>query len=121
MEMMTMYEAMAHLSDEAQQVLIELERAHIMEADALLLLPNGLALPVKGLRSILRKPNRYVAVPLPKDTLPKTLYPDVVYLQTFADTDDIFAPYGSDTVYRVQPRKERGRTGAYKLPAPKTR
>ncbi len=119
--MLTMHEAMAQFTAEAQQVLMELERAHIMEADALLLLPNGFALPVKGLRSILRKSDRYVAVPLPKDDLPKTLYPDVVYLRTFADTDDIFAPYGSDTVYRVQPRKERGRTGAYKLPAPKTR
>ncbi len=108
---------MEQFTAEAQQVLIELERAHLMEADALLLLPNGFVLPVKGLRSILRKPERYVAVPLPKGDLPKTLYPDVVYLRTFADTDDIFAPYGADTVYRVQLRKERGRTGAYKLPS----
>jgi hypothetical protein len=106
------------VSEEAQQVLAQLECTCIKYADALLLL-NGRSVPVRGLLSILNRSEEFIAVPVHKEHLPKELYADVVYLRCFADVAErIRAPFGADTVYQVKPRKARGRTGAYKLPAP---
>jgi hypothetical protein len=106
------------VSEEAQQVIAQLECTCIKYADALLLLGER-SIPVRGLLYLLSQPDKYIAVPVHKDHLPKELYSDVVYLRCFADVAErIYAPFGADTVYQIKPRAARGRTGAYKLPAP---
>jgi hypothetical protein len=110
--------SMLMVSEEAQQVLAQLECCPIKYADALLLL-DGRTVPVRGLLYLLSRPEEYIAVPVHKEHLPKELYADVIYLRCFADVAErIRAPFGADTVYQIKPRKARGRTGAYKLPAP---
>jgi hypothetical protein len=101
------------------QVMERLECCPIKYADALLLLGER-SIPVRGLLYLLSRPEEYIAVPVHKEHLPKVLYADVVYLRCFADVaETIHAPFGADTVYQIRPRVARGRTGAYKLPAPK--
>ena len=108
-----------HISAEAQEVIAQLLKyVYPQGADALLLLGDRIAF-VRGLPNILSQSDKYIAVPVHKDHLPKQLYSDVVYLRPFADVAGaIRAPFGVDTVYQIKPRPERPRTGAYRLPAP---
>jgi hypothetical protein len=81
--------------------------------------------PVFGLQYILSRPDKYIAVPIHKDDLPRdlyNLYGDVLYLRPFSDVAKaISAPFGVDTVYAIKLREPKPRTGAYKLPAPANR
>jgi len=81
--------------------------------------------PVRGLHYILNHPEKFIAIPLHKEHLPRdlyNLYGDVLYLRPFSDTAKaISAPFGVDTVYAVKRREPKPRTGAYKLPAPSNR
>ena len=92
------------------------------EADALTVVG---CVPVCGLRYILRRPEKYIAIPIHKDHLPRdlyNLYGDVLYLRPFSDTARLIqAPFGVDTVYAIKLREPKLRTGAYKLPAPANR
>jgi hypothetical protein len=94
----------------------------IQFADALTVIG---CVPICGLRYILRHPEKYIAVPIHKDDLPRdlyNLYGDVLYLRPFSDVaKEIQAPFGVDTVYAVKRREPKPRTGAYKLPAPENR
>jgi hypothetical protein len=81
--------------------------------------------PVRGLQYILNHPEKYIAIPVHKDHLPRdlyNLYGDVLYLRPFSDVAEaIRAPFGVDTVYAIKRREPKPRTGAYKLPAPSNR
>jgi hypothetical protein len=94
----------------------------LSEADALTVVG---CVPVRGLHYILNHPEKFIAIPLHKEHLPRdlyNLYGDVLYLRPFADVAEaIRAPFGVDTVYAVKRREPKPRTGAYKLPAPTNR
>ena len=94
----------------------------LTDADALTVVG---CVPVRGLRYILSHPEKYIAIPVHKDHLPRdlyNLYGDVLYLRPFSDVADaIRAPFGVDTVYAIKRREPKPRTGAYKLPAPANR
>jgi len=100
---------------------VVLEPTFIEFADALTVVG---CFPVRGLHYILNHPEKFIAIPMHKEHLPRdlyNLYADVVYLRPFADVAKaINAPFGVDTVYAVKRRVEYPRTGAYRLPAPKT-
>jgi hypothetical protein len=101
---------------------VVLDPTFIAYADALTVVG---CVPIRGLLYILNHPEKFIAVPVHKEHLPKDcyeLYSDVVYLRPFADVaQSIGAPFGVDTVYAVKRRVEYPRTGAYKLPAPANR
>jgi len=101
---------------------VVLEPSFIEYADALTVIG---CVPVRGLRYILSRPDKYIAIPVHKDHLPRdlyNLYGDVLYLRPFSDVADaIRAPFGVDTVYAIKRREPKPRTGAYKLPAPANR
>jgi hypothetical protein len=82
-------------------------------------------IPVRGLHYILNHPEKFIAVPIHKDHLPRdpyNLYGDVLYLRPFSDTAKaIGAPFGVDTIYAVKQCEAKPRTGAYGLPAPSNR
>ena len=94
----------------------------IQLADALTVIG---CVPICGLQYFLNHPEKYIAVPIHKDHLPRdlyNLYGDVLYLRPFSDVADaIRAPFGVDTVYAIKRREPKPRTGAYKLPAPANR
>jgi hypothetical protein len=101
---------------------VVLEPTFIEYADALTVVG---CVPVRALLYILNHPEKFIAVPLHKEHLPRDLhilYGDVVYLRPFADTAKLIqAPFGVDTVYAVKRREPKPRTGAYRLPAPSNR
>jgi hypothetical protein len=101
---------------------VVLEPTLIEFADALTVVG---CVPVRGLHYILNHPEKFIAIPLHKEHLPRdlyNLYGDVLYLRPFADVAKaIRAPFGADTVYAVKRREPKPRTGAYKLPAPNNR
>jgi len=106
---------MEQLSDDH---FVVLEPNFIAYADALTVVG---CVPVRGLLYILNHPEKFIAVPLHKEHLPRdlyTLYGDVLYLRPFADVARaIDAPFGVDTVYAVKRREPKPRTGAYKMPS----
>jgi hypothetical protein len=113
------YEQIERLSDDRSVVLLP---TLIGLADALTVVG---CVPVRGLRYILSHPEKYIAIPMHKEHLPRdlyNLYGDVVYLRPFSDVAKaIDAPFGVDTVYAVKRREPKPRTGAYRLPAPSNR
>jgi len=114
--MMNIREQLEQLNDD---YFVVVEPTLIELADALTVVG---CVPVRGLQYILNHPEKFIAVPLHKEHLPRdlhTLYGDVVYLRPFADVAKaIDAPFGVDTVYAVKRREAKPRTGAYRLPAP---
>ena len=110
-----LYEQIERLSDDHFVVLLP----SLLElADAMTVIG---CVPVRGLQYILRHPEKYIAIPMHKEHLPRDLYyryGDVFYLRPFSDVAKaISAPFGADTVYAIKRREPRPRTGAYKLPA----
>jgi len=114
-----LYEQIGRLSDDHFVVLLP---SLIELADALTVIG---CVPVRGLQYILSHPEKYIAIPMHKEHLPRDLYyryGDVLYLRPFSDVAKaISAPFGVDTVYAIKLRETKPRTGAYKLPAPATR
>jgi len=96
--------AIEQFTEEAREVVRKLKASVIRDAEALLLTEQGVY-PVKGLRSLLNNPN-YEATALLCTQLPDPLRSDEVYLYPFSDVaETIRAPFGSDTVYAIRPRR----------------
>jgi hypothetical protein len=99
--------AIEQFTEEAREVVRKLKASVIRDAEALLLTEQGVY-PVKGLLFLLNSPNHYVATAILPADLPKPLRSDEVYLRPFSDVADaIRAPFGSDTVYAIRPRRRK--------------
>jgi hypothetical protein len=86
---------------------MRLKASPIRDAEALLLTEQG-AYPVRGLLTLLNDPEKYEATALCFPDLPKPLYSDTVFLYPFADVaEKVRAPFGSDTIYAIRPRKRK--------------